>query len=58
MLLDPADSGRILEAHTLPEHLFPQPEGLAFFPDGTLFIANEGVNGPATLLRFDERLDE
>ena len=58
VLLDPADSGHILEAHTLPEHLFPQPEGLAFFPDGTLFIANEGVNGPATRLRFDERLDE
>ena len=58
VLLDRADSGHILEAHTLPEHLFPQPEGLAFFPDGTLFIANEGVNGPATLLRFDERLDE
>ena len=55
VLLDPADSGHILEAHTLPEHLFPQPEGLAFFPDGTLFIANEGVNGPATLLRFDEQ---
>ena len=55
LLIDPTDSGQIIEALTLPEHLFPQPEGLAFFPDGTLFIANEGVNGPATLLRFDEQ---
>lgn len=56
VILDPTVlRGHILEAHTLPEHLFPQPEGLAFFPDGTLFIANEGVNGPATLLRFDQQ---
>lgn len=37
----------------LPEALFAQPEGMAFAPDGTLFISNEGPHGPATLLRFD-----
>lgn len=38
----------------LPDRLFTQPEGLAFFPDGTLFIANEGQRGAATLLRFTQ----
>ncbi len=37
----------------LPEALFPKPEGMAFAPDGTLYISNEGPHGPATLLRFD-----
>jgi hypothetical protein len=36
----------------LPAALYPQPEGIAFLPDGTLFISNEGPSGAATLLRF------
>ncbi len=55
IVIDPAGDGQILEYRVLPPALFPQPEGLAFFPDGTLYISNEGVNGPATLLRFNER---
>lgn len=55
VVIDPAEPERIREARQLSGDLFPQPEGLAFFSDGTLFIANEGVNGPATLLRFDEQ---
>jgi uncharacterized protein YjiK len=54
--------GRIAAALALPEARYPQPEGLAFLPDGTLFIANEGAaglprtrsGGAATLLRFSE----
>lgn len=33
---------------------FPQPEGIAFFPDGTLFISNE-VDEGGTILRFNPR---
>ena len=46
--------GRLVAALALPDRLYPQPEGLAFFPDGTLFIASEGGAGAATLLRFSE----
>lgn len=56
VVIDPHDPERILEARELPVELFAQPEGIAFFPDGTLFISNEGVNGPATLLRFDKQM--
>lgn len=44
--------GALLTVRPLPEGLFPQPEGLAFTADGTLYISNEGPSGPATLLRF------
>ena len=36
----------------LPPALYPQPEGIAFAADGTLFISNEGPVGAGTLLRF------
>ena len=36
----------------LPTALYPQPEGIAFAADGTLFISNEGPVGAGTLLRF------
>ncbi|MEM7394764.1 MAG: SdiA-regulated domain-containing protein, partial [Verrucomicrobiota bacterium] len=45
-------SGEFLHAETLPGKRFPQAEGLAFLPNGDLFIANEGKKSPATLLRF------
>ncbi|HEX8299158.1 MAG TPA: SdiA-regulated domain-containing protein [Rubricoccaceae bacterium] len=48
-----ARDGSLQTVISLPEALFAQPEGLAFAPDGTLYISNEGPNGPATLLRFD-----
>lgn len=51
-VLDPA--GRLVAALALPAQLYPQPEALTFLPDGTLFIANEGGAGAATLLRFSE----
>jgi uncharacterized protein YjiK len=46
--------GHLVAAVALPGRLYRQPEGLAFLPDGTLFIANESGNGAATLLRFSE----
>ncbi len=36
----------------LPDGLFRQPEGLAFLPDGTLFVSNEASGSNPTLLRF------
>ena len=50
-VLTPA--GALKTVVDLPEALYAQPEGIAFAPDGTLFISNEGPHGPATLLRFD-----
>ena len=41
----------------LPDSLFKQPEGLAFLPNGDLFISNEGRGGKATLLRFNYRAE-
>jgi len=48
-----APDGTLLAVVELPEALYAQPEGLAFAPDGTLYLSNEGPDGPATLLRFD-----
>lgn len=47
-----APDGTLRAVVDLPPALYAQPEGLAFTPDGTLFISNEGPDGPATLLRF------
>ncbi|GAB4402316.1 MAG: hypothetical protein OHK0039_00160 [Bacteroidia bacterium] len=47
------DRHRIVAAHRLPRDPFVQPEGIAFDPEGRLFIANEGRDGAGTLLRFD-----
>lgn len=44
--------GTLLAVRPLDEALFPQPEGIAFAADGTLFISNEGPVGAGTLLRF------
>ncbi len=44
--------GTVAAMWPLSPRLFPQPEGLAFLPDGTLFIASEAAGGDATLLRF------
>lgn len=30
---------------------FPQPEGIAFTPEGEIFISNEGKSGPGTILK-------
>ncbi|MEM8485486.1 MAG: SdiA-regulated domain-containing protein [Bacteroidota bacterium] len=45
--------GTLEDVWLLPEDDFRQPEGLAFLPNGDLFIANEGGNGAATLMRFN-----
>ncbi|MEO0557177.1 MAG: SdiA-regulated domain-containing protein [Bacteroidota bacterium] len=47
--------GTIQSAVALSPELHRQPEGIAFAPDGTLFISNEGAGRAATLLRFSPR---
>lgn len=45
-------SGAVAEVWDLKPAAFEQPEGLAFLPDGDVFVASEGDDGPAVLLRF------
>ncbi len=45
--------GTLEDVWLLSEDDFRQPEGLAFLPNGDLFIANEGGNRNATLMRFN-----
>lgn len=45
--------GSLLAVQKLPRKLFPQPEGLAFAPNGDLYIASEmGDKGAAGLIQF------
>ncbi|MCB0600160.1 MAG: SdiA-regulated domain-containing protein [Saprospiraceae bacterium] len=50
LVLDP--KGKIKSWQRLSSLLYPQPESMCFAPDGTLYIANEGKHGAATLLVF------
>ena len=44
--------GKIEAAWQLNPDQFPQPEGIAFAPNGDMFISNEGVDGKGTILKF------
>jgi uncharacterized protein YjiK len=44
--------GKIMEAYKLNPDLFPQAEGIAFAPNGDMYISNEGKFGSPTLLFF------
>jgi len=45
-------NGNPEQVYELGEKLFPQPEGLAFKNDGTMYISNEGVTSKSTILMF------
>jgi hypothetical protein len=42
--------GQVIEAYRLNPETYPQAEGIAFAPNGDLFISNEAKYGSATLL--------
>ena len=44
--------GKVLEAYSLNPDVFPQSEGIAFAPNGDMFITNEKKHGEPTILRF------
>ena len=50
--------GNGITSKKLPKKMFPQPEGICFLSDGTLFLSSEGLNKPAKLykLPFQEAL--
>ncbi len=47
------DSKKIQFATRLDKTLLPQPEGIAFDPEGNLYISSEGKKEKGRLLRFD-----
>ncbi|HVF82359.1 MAG TPA: SdiA-regulated domain-containing protein [Flavisolibacter sp.] len=44
--------GQVAEAYDLNPDIFPQAEGIAFAPNGDMYITNEGKYGKPTLLLF------
>jgi DNA-binding beta-propeller fold protein YncE len=47
------EQGNVLSVDKLPRKLFPQPEGLAFAPNGDLYISSEmGDNGKSGIIQF------
>ena len=48
-------NGKVKSVVTLPEKTFPQPEGICFSPDGTLYIASEGDGQKGQILSFRGR---
>ncbi|MDX1461730.1 MAG: SdiA-regulated domain-containing protein [Marinirhabdus sp.] len=50
LLLDPA--GGLQRLIRLDRKRFPQPEGITFSPNGTLYISNESTGGVATVIRL------
>ena len=50
--------GKIIEAYELNPNQFPQAEGIAFAPNGDMFISNEGKYGAPTLQEFKYHHDK
>jgi len=44
--------GKIEQVFELPASLYPQPEGIAFAPNGDMYISNEGGGGKGTLVKI------
>ena len=52
LLIIADNRGRVLEGYYLNPENFPQAEGIAFAPNGDMYISNEGKFGNATLQLF------
>ena len=51
-MVELSSDGEILATRELKRKDHPQPEGLAFLPDGTLILADEGQGKRGTLTRY------
>lgn len=51
LIMDKA--GKPVRLHVLNKESFPQPEGITFAPDGTLYISNEGKKGIANIMEVE-----
>ncbi len=51
-LIVTSSGGTVKSVISLDSTLFPKPEGICFAPDGTLFVANQGVSGTSYVLQF------
>lgn len=56
-LLEVDRSGRVLAGIDLPGGRHPQPEGLAFSPDGTLYVSDERNGGDARITAYARARD-
>jgi uncharacterized protein YjiK len=52
-LLKLNSKGSIKKVYELEESQFPQPEGITFSPEGTLYISNEASDGDATIIQIN-----
>ena len=50
LVTDPSGEGKT--SKKLTKKIYPQPEGICFLADGTLFLTTEGLSKPAKLFRF------
>ena len=48
--------GELLAVNRLKRKIFPQPEGICFAPDGTLYISTEGKHGQGRIYQFKYKL--
>jgi hypothetical protein len=55
LYLEVGSDGVPLRGGSLDQGTHPQPESLAFLPDGTLLMASEGGKGEAVLARYSAR---
>jgi DNA-binding beta-propeller fold protein YncE len=53
MLLILGASGSFKNLYDLNSKEFHQPEGIAFHPDGEMYISNEGVKGGGNILKVE-----
>jgi len=51
MIVSP--KGEIIHIEKFKKKMHPQPEGICFEKDGTMWVSNEGKDGAPTLLRYE-----
>ena len=51
-LVELSSVGEIVETEKLKRKKHPQPEGIAFLPDGSLVLSDEGQGGAGRLTRY------